>query len=383
MRASNLQLIEPIDPDQPLRSEWNLFGDGTEPPRSRTRGSVLTLGREEGAPECGWVALPFLALVPDAELPILPASSLSTNLSGVILTGLLMALPVVFLAIRLIETRRDLRAAHGELGFAARTAALGTLTAHLIHGLRNPVAGLHQVVSTRSPQSVAESDWLAAIESTRRMKSLIDEVTRILREDSDLPSYELSPPEILDHLCRRFHRVAAAKRVRIECESSALRSIDNQIANLVLVVLENLVTNALEASPCAGVVVLSFAEEPEGLVFRVLDEGPGIPASLVSHLFQPGSTGKVGGSGLGLALSRQLARAAGAVLDLESTGPGGTVFKLILPARIPARSWTFRWSGNRLPSRETRPLCSTGEPTLPWGGPSLRPACRSVPTTST
>jgi signal transduction histidine kinase len=330
-----------------------------------------------------WLVFLSLVRVPDAEAAVVSFSSLSPNLSGVILTGILMALPMAFLAFRLVETRRDLRAAHGELGFAARTAALGTLMAHLLHGLRNPVAGLHQVVSARSPQLVTEVDWVAAVESTRRMKSLIEEVTRILREDSDLPGYELSPPEIFDHLCRRFHRMAAEKKVRIECETSALRSVDNHIANLVLVVLENLVTNALEASPYAGVIVLSFAEEPEGLVFRVLDEGPGIPAPLVPHLFQPGSTGKVGGSGLGLALGRQLARAVGAALDLESTGPAGTVFRLVLPCRRPARPWSFRWSGNRLPSKKIQSPCTTGEPTLPWGGPSLRPRCRSVPTTST
>ena len=86
--------------------------------------------------------------------------------------GILLALAMAFLAVRLLETRRDLRAAQGELGFAARTAALGTLTAHLLHGLRNPVMGLHHVVANRSPQMVEESDWLVAAESTRRMKAV-------------------------------------------------------------------------------------------------------------------------------------------------------------------------------------------------------------------
>ncbi len=320
--------------------------------------------------------------VAGAEASAVPSSSLST-LTGAIVMGILLALPMAFLVVQLLETRRDLRVARGELGFAARTAALGTLTAHLLHGLRNPVMGLHHVVSARNPQTVLESDWRLAAESTRRMKSLIEEVTRILRENSDLPGYELSPPEIFDHLCRRFHRMAAEKGVRIECEASALRPVDNHVANLVLVILENLVANAVEASPCPGVVVLSFMEEPRGLVFRVHDEGQGVPTSLVPHLFQPGRTGKVGGSGLGLALSRQLARAAGAVLDLEATGPGGTIFRLVVPKPPRSHPWPFRHSGNRLSSREPKPLCATGEPTSSWAGPSLRPACRSVPTTST
>ena len=75
------------------------------------------------------------------------------------------------------------------------------------------------------------------------------------------------------------------------------------------------------------------------VVIRVRDHGPGIPAQRRDRLFQrfgrlEGSRTRSGrvGTGLGLYLSRQLARAMHGDIALESTGPGGSVFRLRLPA---------------------------------------------------
>jgi K+-sensing histidine kinase KdpD len=64
----------------------------------------------------------------------------------------------------------------------------------------------------------------------------------------------------------------------------------------------------------------------------VSDTGPGLPQKAREHLFTPfqGGTRK-GGSGLGLVISAELVRGHGGRLDLVSTGPGGTVFRIVLP----------------------------------------------------
>jgi len=62
----------------------------------------------------------------------------------------------------------------------------------------------------------------------------------------------------------------------------------------------------------------------------VSDEGHGIPDEVRPHLFEPGRTGRAGGTGIGLAISQLLARQIGATLLLESTGPKGTTFCLTL-----------------------------------------------------
>ena len=88
--------------------------------------------------------------------------------------------------------------------------------------------------------------------------------------------------------------------------------------------------NAVQATPSGGCVRISADETPLGIEFRVLDSGPGMSPEVLSRLFTPVVSTKEGGTGLGLALSQQLARSLGADLDLVNSGPGGTEFILRL-----------------------------------------------------
>jgi signal transduction histidine kinase len=66
----------------------------------------------------------------------------------------------------------------------------------------------------------------------------------------------------------------------------------------------------------------------------VADNGPGIPEKVRERLFQPfAGTARPGGSGLGLVISRELARAHGGELSLVSTGAQGTTFRIEIPDR--------------------------------------------------
>jgi len=234
------------------------------------------------------------------------------------------------------ERTRDLVRANTEYSLAAKTSALGTISAHLIHGLRNPLAGLESFVSA-PPAAPGETgpDWRLAAETTARMRHLVNEVAGLLREERDSrAAFQLSPAELLAQAARTGASWAEPRSVRVVTRDEAGPvQLPSRRANLILLVLDNLVRNACEASPGGGVVTVRAAPGATGCVdFVVEDRGPGLDPAVAERIFQPVTSTKPGGGGLGLAISRELARHAGGDLRHEPRAGGGCRFYLTVPA---------------------------------------------------
>jgi len=103
-------------------------------------------------------------------------------------------------------------------------------------------------------------------------------------------------------------------------------------------VLSNLARNARQAMAGAdggGTLTVAAGETEADWFIRVSDTGPGLPPKARENLFQPFSgSARKGGSGLGLAIAAELVRGHGGRLDLETTGPEGTTFRITLPKTI-------------------------------------------------
>ncbi|PHR93729.1 MAG: hypothetical protein COA69_03610 [Robiginitomaculum sp.] len=98
----------------------------------------------------------------------------------------------------------------------------------------------------------------------------------------------------------------------------------------------NLLRNAVQAMQDSEIKTLNVeASEIDGkILIRIADTGPGLPSKAKENLFKAfTSSTHAGGTGLGLTISRELARAQGGNLQLESTGADGTVFLVGLPAQ--------------------------------------------------
>jgi signal transduction histidine kinase len=237
---------------------------------------------------------------------------------------------------RLIEQSIDLARANEELDFAAKTGALGAISAHLIHGLKNPLAGIEGFVAetaSGAPEAMRGDACRMAIETTQRLRALVTEVTTVLRDETDgATNYAVPAKEVVEAARARAQSAADAAAVKLNGVSAADLAINARVANLAGLVLANLVTNAIEASPRGGVVAID-ARRNEGTVeFVVRDTGPGLPPNIRSELFRPVRSGKRGGGGVGLAISLRLAKHAGGNLELVRSDASGTEFRLSVPA---------------------------------------------------
>ena len=259
--------------------------------------------------------------------------------------GALMVIGLVWAFRRIGRHTEDLREANNQLALAARTSALGAVTAHLIHGLRSPLSGLHNFVSGQSPGPQG-GDWDAAVASTRRMQTLINEVVNVLREEEAGAQYELNLDELLEMVEGRTSALATELGSQLKTNRQADGSLNNRNANLVSLILVNLVQNALQASPSGGCVEVLIQRRSDGLHFEVHDQGPGLSEQIRENLFKPVSSTKEGGSGLGLAISNQLAGHLGAKLELKVTGAAGTCFVLVAPPAVFTEKTRLHFSGD-------------------------------------
>ncbi len=106
---------------------------------------------------------------------------------------------------------------------------------------------------------------------------------------------------------------------------------------MVRQVIDNLLTNALDAAGRGGRVTVATAPHGEHVRVEVADTGNGIAPELLARIFDPFFTTKEAGqgSGLGLAISTTLAEALGGALTVESKLGAGSRFRLWLPRRAP------------------------------------------------
>jgi signal transduction histidine kinase len=230
----------------------------------------------------------------------------------------------------------DLVRANRELVLAAKTSALGAVTAHLIHEIKNPVAGLEIFVANQADAAAREdpgAELAAASELTRRLRTMINDVVAVLRDEQLDTQFELTADEICELAVAHIRPTITARGLTLVCEPAALASLKGRQANLAGLILRNLLQNALEATPPGGRVRLASvgAKKPEPVLeFLVEDSGPGVPDAVRARLFQPCQSSKPGGSGLGLALSAQLAQQAGGRLELVRSDSSGTSFRLVM-----------------------------------------------------
>lgn len=257
--------------------------------------------------------------------------------SGVSLAGVGWVLRRLSRAHRALELRTDdLVRANRELSLVAKTSALGAVTAHLMHGLRNPLAGLESFLQDAGAGEGASSSgaWSEANATTRRMRGMIDEVIALLREEQSEVTFEMTSREVLEQVAGRIATTAAECRVGVTIEAPDSGVVTNQQAGLIAAILSNLAQNACEASRTrvGGKVVLRARPDSNaGVEYWVIDNGPGLPPDLLAGLFEPRVSTKPGGAGIGLAISRQLAIHLGGTLEVVTTDGSGTSFRLSIP----------------------------------------------------
>ncbi|MBM3847156.1 MAG: HAMP domain-containing histidine kinase [Verrucomicrobia bacterium] len=236
---------------------------------------------------------------------------------------------------RLVDRRTsDWLSAQQEVVQTAKTSAVGAVTSHLIHELRNPLAGLHtlmQECERKAPPSDDPEIWKEAAQATRRMNSTIQEIVALLRDAQSGASFQISIADLATMVRLRLESTAQQKQIRLDLHTTGTGNLDHRTGSLVCLILGSLGENAIHATPPSGVVRVELSSlQNSAWEFSVADQGGGYHEAPTEELFKPKKSSREGGSGLGLAICKQLANFLQADLQLASNTSSGCVFVLKL-----------------------------------------------------
>lgn len=273
-----------------------------------------------------------LTLVPEAA-PLLLAGGLPrTPLSLLVLVGVL---GVGAAGVALLQIRRE-----GELARLRRDFVAG-----VSHELRTPLAQLRLFLDTlrlKRYDTEAEQEWLVGhlARETTRLEHLVENVLAVSRLERDMRATEpLEPLDLgreVSEAASAFAPLAASRKITIETSlEQGVGVLADQAALRQL--LLNLLDNAVKFGPPGQVVRLTLTRDGNLARLRISDQGPGVPEEDRDRIWEPyfrgtnPATRAVGGSGIGLAIVREVAERFGGTVRVDSAGPSGAQFTVSLP----------------------------------------------------
>lgn len=221
-----------------------------------------------------------------------------------------------------------------------RLADIGAVTARIAHDFGNPLAGLQMTAErilrriARDPSAPAESQMQAVetmLATAKRLEVLIGDFKEFAREQR-LVLADVELDTLLRDVVASWETEATARGIALKHAADALPGFLIRADRTKLQrVLDNLVKNALEAIDRGpGIVRLAALRLDEGRIRIVVeDSGPGLPTG--KNVFALFETTKPQGTGLGLPICQEIARAHGGGIDVAARQPHGTIFYVELP----------------------------------------------------
>ena len=233
------------------------------------------------------------------------------------------------------ERTRELEDTHRRLREAQVLGTLGTAAAKVIHDLANPLNSIHTAVQllerclpTSSDHHLIPGVIQHLKEENLHVHKLIDELRQFTRP----LALELEPVNVSNMLIEVIHEISTvcneSKSIEIESKLSRdLAMVMGDPEKLMRVFL-NLCKNAVEAMPAGGRLTVACDAREKDVRIEIHDTGRGIPTGM--NLFEPFTTSKPNGWGLGLSIVRQIVLAHGGTIEYVSEVGKGTTFMICL-----------------------------------------------------
>jgi signal transduction histidine kinase len=244
------------------------------------------------------------------------------------------------------------------------------VVATVSHELKTPLTSLrlatHMLLdeATGPLQSMQRELAVTARDETERLQSTVNELldlVRIEREAGALNRVSVNATVLLQEVASAHQKLAESRHVEIAIRSPDPDSFVELDPEQIAIVLGNLLSNAIRHCPEGGHVVLRSEADEQQHVFSVQDDGEGIAAEHLAHIFERHWSGSEpstlkGRHGLGLAIAKEIATRHGGSLAVETELGKGSTFRLHIPCAPAAAEPSARPNeGEQSPPGHDRP----------------------------
>jgi signal transduction histidine kinase len=226
---------------------------------------------------------------------------------------------------RALDARDDVLTTHEE-----NTRALTIMTAEIAHELKNPLASVKGLAALLDREAEGKNHERLTVlrREVDRMQEILDSFLNFTRPVVPLQVGAVELKDLVEQVVALHEGMAHERGVSLRVDAKEL-SVKADVRKLKQVLI-NLVQNALHVTGAEGAIDLVVRPDANGASVLVMDRGPGVQNA--ERAFEAGVTTKDRGSGLGLTVSRLLARQHGGDVRLLPRDGGGTIAELTLPS---------------------------------------------------
>jgi PAS domain S-box-containing protein len=221
------------------------------------------------------------------------------------------------------------------------------LVSTVSHELRTPLAAIYGSALTLARDDLELEETMhrklleVIVEESTRLADIVNDLLLVSQLDAGRLEIRVAPCDahaiaagVLDAARTHLPEGTRVSLERVQEDVPRVAADEGQLRQ----VLTNLIDNAVKYSPAGGDVQVRVEAAGEYVRFTVADEGLGIPPGEQSRIFEkfyrldPDMTGGIGGTGLGLYISRELVRRVHGRIWVEPNGDRGSIFKVEIPA---------------------------------------------------
>lgn len=215
-----------------------------------------------------------------------------------------------------------------------RLATVGRLLAGVLHDLKSPIsviAGYAELLAEKVSDE-ENTDYLAHIHrNLGRITTMAEDIVAFSRGERRILTSSVSVKELVDAFVGGLNPLLVATGSVLDLKINTQGQVRVDL-DKILRVFHNIARNAVEAMAGGGALVLEVNAVGKEIVFSFTDNGPGIPAQIQGMLFESFVTlGKKTGTGLGLAVAKEIVEAHGGSIAFTTRKGRGTTFFVRLP----------------------------------------------------